>query len=288
MSALLLAGGHADPNLGALAAHADQQGVELVDLRGTPGQVPVLHYDPASGQLVHDGNPLRPSALFLRADVFTKNAPPSYERNMGGLIATLRGWSATCPDVQLLNRDPFGRSRSVNKTAALTAAAALGFTIPKTRIGNDKSVLVDWLAEGETLIQKPVSGGDLCRPLDLGMLDKHSTIPPVIAQDRVDGADLRIFRAGDTFQSFELHSPLLDYRDDKQAQILPVETPTGIQGKLRELTDAMGLTWSATDFKRCPERGLVYLETNANPMFYGFNRAAGGALVSAMFAALGL
>ena len=58
--------------------------------------------------------------------------------------------------------------------------------------------------------------------------------------------------------------------------------------RLTKLTNQMGLTWSATDFKRCPENGLVYLETNANPMFYGFNKAANGALVRAMFQALDL
>ncbi|MEX0281297.1 MAG: hypothetical protein AB3N13_08935 [Arenibacterium sp.] len=288
MTALLLAGGLADPNLKSLADHATKIGVSLIDVRGAPGQVPSLHFNPATGDLVFEGANLAPKAAFLRADVFTKNAPQSYQHGMSGLLAMLRGWAARDVSLRVFNTDPFGRSKSVNKAAALTAASALGFAIPETRIGNHKATLSDWLEGGAALIQKPVTGGDLCRALDLTMLAKHSAIPPVIAQDKVPGVDLRVFRVGARFISFELHSPLLDYRDDTKALIVPVETPQKILARLQTLTDQMGLTWSATDFKCCPDRGLVYLETNANPMFYGFNRAADGALVHAMFEALGL
>ena len=49
------------------------------------------------------------------------------------------------------------------------------------------------------------------------------------------------------------------------------------------LTDRIGLTYTAADFKAREETGeLVFLETNSNPMFAAFDVASEGRLVDAM------
>lgn len=285
--ALLLAGGRSDPNLEALARSATAHDVPLCDLRAAPDHIPVVSVDPQTRGMTLGGIAVIPKAAFLRPDVFTEGGGPTYKPTVAAQLSLVRGWLASSPQVSAFNPDPFGRSLSVNKGAALAAAATLGFSIPITRIGNDHAAL-GALVQTERLIQKPVTGGDHCRPLTADQLARSSKIPPVIAQSRIDGPDLRVFRVGDAFVSFELRSVELDYREDKRPTIAPTRAPDALLPKLRTLTDQMGLTWSASDFKLCPDRGPVYLETNANPMFAGFDKAANGALCREMLHALGL
>jgi hypothetical protein len=285
---LLLSGGFADPHLRALSSFAKRHGIDVLDLRGAPESVPDVVFDPQSCRLWHDGNLVAPSAAFLRDDVFTKSAADTYAASMSGIVKLLRGFVSVSPQVFTFNHDGFGRSRSVNKGAALAVASKIGFTVPKTRFGNDRDYLEEWLETDGPLVQKPVAGGDLCRPLHLTSVQKARIIPPVIVQERVHGPDIRVFRVGQNFMSFALRSEHLDYRDDKRPTIECVDTDPELQSKLEELNSAIGLTWSASDFKLCPDRGPVYLETNANPMFVGFDKISKGALVALMFDAMGL
>jgi hypothetical protein len=283
---LLIAGGASDPNLAALAGAAKTDGVRILDLRCAPGRLPVLAFDPATGELRCFGKAAVPSAVFLRPDVFTQDASPTYHAHVAALLTLLRGWVAANPEISAFNRDPFGRSLSVNKGAALAAAAHHGLQIPETLLTNDGGALSTWADQGAELIQKPAGGGDLCRALTPDAVKTGRELPPVIAQARVAGPDLRVFRVGKAFLSFTLHSDHLDYRDDPTPQVTPCKAPLETLNALRRLTDAMGLTWCASDFKLDPTRGPVYLETNANPMFAAFDRAANGALCREMIAAL--
>lgn len=256
------------------------------------------------------------SAAFLRGDVFATHpgngAAPAgttgqearaqakrdnrrtngdHAAQVEGYLAVLRGWLAGADRVRCFNRDPFGRSRSVNKLAALRAAALLGLAVPETLSGNDGDALMRALAGGP-LVQKPFRGGNYCRPLTAGMLETHlaggRALPAVTAQARLVAPDLRVFRVGTRLVGFEIRSGALDYRTDPAARIVPRDIPGEIAAPLVALNDAMGLDWCASDFKTCPETGaFVYLETNANPMFHGFDRASDGALCRAMLAALG-
>lgn len=270
-------------------------GVPLQPLLSAPGQTPRLGFDPAAGTLWLEGQALRPpAASFLRADVFAGDpataAGRRYRSGEAALQALLRGWLAAHPAVARFNADPFGRSRSVNKLAALAAAARAGLPVPATLAGNDGAALAARLAGGAALVQKPVSGGDYCRPLEATDLDRHrGTLPAVIAQTRLAAPELRVFRIGRVLMGFDVASPELDYRRDPGTRVDPREVPQALRAPLLALTDAMGLDWCASDFKTCQQSGrLLYLETNANPMFAAFDRAVEGALCRQMLCALGL
>jgi len=249
------------------------------------------------------------TVAFLRGDVFGQGTPGSdrtpsgsgfpgtdgqahadYPALHAGFLAVLRGWLARAPWVGQFNRDPFGRSRSVNKFAALHAAARAGLGVPNTRSGNDPEAFLDALDTGE-MVQKPFRGGNYCCPLTKDHVRSHmadrSGLPVITAQPRLVSPELRVFRAGNRLLGYSVLSPELDYRTDRAARIEPCDVPDDLAGPLMALTDEMGLDWCASDFKRCPGTGrMLYLETNANPMFAAFDRAGGGELCDAILAAL--
>lgn len=284
----LLAGGRSDPNLTALANFAERLGISLIDLRGEPDSLPILEFNPELSELRAPDLIKSPNAAFVRPDVFSRFKATQKKMESMALLTVIRAWLAAQDQTVMLNYDPFGRSKSVNKGAALAAASRAGFSVPETRFGNSRCHLEEWTSEGAVLIQKPVDGGDYCRPLKHEALAKCLAIPPIIAQTQIEGPDLRVFRVGDSFLSFELNSKKLDYRNDQEVDLKYVDTPDEIVQPLTTLTDQMGLNWSASDFKVCPARGPVYLETNANPMFVAFDQASNGDLVRAMFVALQL
>lgn len=291
---LLLAGGASDPNLGALMRTAMACGVTVQPLLSAPGQGPRLAFDPHSGALLLEGRAMAPPrAAFLRADVFGGNPATApgrrYRQGEAAVQGILRGWLAAQPGIARFNADPFGRSRSVNKLAALAAAARIGLAVPETLAGNDAAALAARLETG-ALVQKPVAGGEYCRPLAVPDLDRHQgDLPAVIAQARLAPPELRVFRAGAALLGFDVASAALDYRQDRATVVRPRTVPQELQAPLLALTDAMGLDWCASDFKTCPQTGrLLYLETNANPMFAAFDRAAEGALCRQMLRAMGL
>lgn len=288
----MLAGGAADPQLRALGRAAQVTGIPLRTALSTIDGHPLLRFDPVDARLHLDGrdcDDLR--AVFLRPDVFPPpGAGPRWRAEAAAALAVVRGWAAAAK-VRRFNADPFGRSRSVSKPAALAAAARLGLAVPRTSVGNDAAALAAWASSpGAALVQKPVGGGDLCRPLSAVTLARLGSRRPaaVIAQERIGGPDLRLFRVGRQWLAFEVRSAALDYRDDPRPALQAVTPPPELLAPLTRLTDAMGLDWAASDFKLCPERGPIYLETNANPMFAAFDRASDGALCRAMLAALGL
>lgn len=279
---LLLAGGSRDPHLACLARAAAAEGIEPLLFPAGPGGAGEIAVDPGDGTLRLFGRPAPEiAAAFLRADVFGRG-PAAARQAAEAALACLRGWLAATPPVRVFNRDPFGRSRSVNKLAALAAARAAGLAIPRTVAGNGPDALALLAAGTGEVVAKPVGGGDHARLLAPG-----EAPGPAILQERLEPPELRVFAVGGAMLGFRIVSPALDYRTDRAARIEPTEVPPEIAAPLGRLLAAMGLDFSASDFKRSPARDRpVYLETNANPMFAAFDRASGGALARAMLAAL--
>ena len=96
--------------------------------------------------------------------------------------------------------------------------------------------------------------------------------------------EIRVFRVGERFLAFRVDADALDYRTvGGSAKITEVDPPAEVLDGLRALTDRIGLTWTAADFKTREATGeLVFLEVNSNPMFAAFDNASEGRLVDAM------
>ncbi|MEZ4449227.1 MAG: hypothetical protein R3B09_07080 [Nannocystaceae bacterium] len=299
---VLLAGGARDPNLHALAAALGRRGVACRRLLVGRDDHPSIRWDLDDEALTIDGEPLAPTAVFLRHDVFEGLADPRPETafRAAAWSTAIAGWALSRPDVRWFNRA--SEQRPTNKLHALRLARAAGLEVPSTTITNDLAALVAAAGPGvRELVAKPVAGGGPCRrvadllPVTLTRLGRAAA--PAIVQPELVPPERRLFgvrrdltRPGqgpiDAF-AFEVVSSALDYREDRGAQVLPRDPEPALVAGLHRLMDRMGLDFVAADFKADPASGrLLFLEINNGPMFAGFDRAADGAITTAMVAAL--
>jgi glutathione synthase/RimK-type ligase-like ATP-grasp enzyme len=283
--ALLLAGGEDDPNLDALADAAAQAGVELLQLRTPFGESPAFCWDPATGAPRLSGRELKPSAAFIRYDVFAgmKDTRPAVNSRAFAWYQTFMGWLLSEPGIRIFNRDI--SQVASNKPASLVYARAAGLAIPATLITNE----VGGFSAGQldSLVAKPVAGGDYCHSL-ADALNKAEirgglAAMPAIVQKRLVPPEIRIYVIGAFAFAFEVRSSSLDYRVNQDAElVLLPEVPKEV-GRLRKLMSRLGTDFGGADFKTDPDTGqLLFLELNSSPMFARFDQASEGQLSAAI------
>jgi hypothetical protein len=283
--ALLLAGGDDDPNLVALANAAAKAGVELLQLRIPSGESPAFSWDPAEGVPRLSGRELKPSAAFIRYDVFAGMRDPRPAVNSRALAwyQTLMGWLLSEPRIRIFNRDI--SQIAGNKPASLAYAREAGLSIPATLVTNEVEKFgADKL---DSLVAKPVAGGDYCHlladALNKAELRNGLAATPAIIQKRLVPPEIRIYVIGQSAFAFEVRSSSLDYRvkQDVELVLLP-EVPKEVR-MLRKLMARLGTDFGAADFKTDPDTGqLLFLELNSSPMFARFDEVSEGQLCAAM------
>lgn len=282
--ALLLAGGEDDPNLIALANAATKAEVELLQLRIPSGESPAFYWDPVSAPRL-SGRELKPSAAFIRYDVFTgmKDPRPAVSSRALAWYQTLMGWLLSEPSIRIFNRDI--SQIAANKPASLVLAREAGLGIPATMVTNEVAgVGADKL---DFLVAKPVAGGDYCYSL-ADALDKTElrgglAATPAIIQKRMVAPEIRIYVIGQSAFAFEVRSSSLDYRVNQDAElVLLPEVPKELC-MLRKLMSLLRMDFGAADFKTDPDTGqLLFLELNSSPMFARFDEESGGQLCAAI------
>jgi len=288
--ALLLAGGHDDPNLTVLAHAAQRTNVELLDLRLPLSESRAFCWNPEDGTARFDGRELRATAGFIRHDVFgAMNDPrPEVSARAYAWYQTVMGWLLSQPQVRIFNRRM--SAAAANKPAVLVFARELGLRIPPTWITNEAGNFNG--QQLESMIAKPVSGGDYCYSLAEAVaktdLRGGLTASPAIVQKRLIPPEVRIYVIGQFAFAFEVRSSALDYRVNQDAElILLPEVPREVS-RLRELMSRVGLNFGAADFKTDPDTGeLIFLELNTSPMFARFDQASRGQVCAAMLHELG-
>ena len=283
--ALLLAGGEDDPNLVALATAAAKAGVELLDSRIPSGDSPAFCWDPAGGAPRLSGRELKPSAAFIRYDVFAgmKDPRPAVNSRALSWYQAVMGWLLSEPRIRIFNRDV--SEIAANKPASLVHACAAGLPIPATLVTNE----VGRFGAGkvDSLVAKPVSGGDYCHPLADAMnkaeLRGGLAATPAIVQKRLVPPEVRIYVIGQFAFAFEVRSSSLDYRVNQDAElILLPEVPKELC-MLRKFMSRLKMNFGAADFKTDPDtRQLLFLELNSSPMFARFDQVSGGRLCAAI------
>src|SRR5918998_4180707 len=160
---ILVAGGDADPNLAHLLRRLDARGAPHRALLAGASASPRLTWRLGDGPLWIDGAEVRPTALFLRHDVFThlRDRRPESHRRAGRWYHALLSWALAHEDVALLNRG-YG-ARHASKPHALLLARRMGLAVPETLVTSEPDA-VDRL-DGAEWIAKPVSGGEYTREL---------------------------------------------------------------------------------------------------------------------------
>lgn len=287
--ALLLAGGEDDPNLVALANAANKAGIELLELRIPSGESPAFSWNPAESFACLSGRELNPSAAFIRYDVFAgmKDPRPAVNARALAWYQTFMGWLLSEPRIRVFNRD-FSQI-ATNKPASLVYARQAGLRIPATLVTNEvEKFSGDTL---DSLVAKPVAGGDYCYPLAdaLGKTELRGGLAatPAIVQKRLVAPEVRIYVIGQFAFAFEVRSNSLDYRVKQDADlILLPEVPKEVC-MLRELMSRLRVDFGAADFKTDPDTGqLLFLELNISPMFARFDEVSGGQLCEAILQSL--
>lgn len=285
-TSLLIAGGSLDPNLDQLEARARARGLPLCSLRVGPGLHPRVRWDLAGDALLLDGKPLRPSAIFLRHDVFAamQDPRPAVAERAMAWHTLVSGWALAHDDVRVPNRR--SRQYGANKPLALQLARRVGLRVPATAFTNDIAALRQGPAWPRVV--KPIDGGALCEPLEdvLARTPEHDGVAahPAIVQERLEPPELRVYVVGRRLFGFRVISDALDYRSTHRTRVEPAPTlPAALGQALLELAEQLGLDWAAADFKTEPGSGeLCFLEINSAPMFVAFDRACEGGLGDAL------
>lgn len=234
---------------------------------------PTITWELASDELFFDGTRIRPTALFIRHDVFTNMSdgrPESASRAYAWFTA-IASWAAAHPGVRLLNRH---HNAQLLKPQQLVAAVECGLEIPRTFITNDRKTLE--ALDVERSIAKPIGGGDYCRALPSVLREIEwrgdAAAAPAIVQERLVPPELRIYRVGRRFLSFNIASDALDYRATNNVVVTPATNDAKLVKRLGKLMDRLQLDFGAADFKTSPETGrYLFLEVNSSPMFAAFD-----------------
>jgi hypothetical protein len=277
---ILVAGGELDFNIGQLLGRMLQRRVPFIDVLVGPERVPSITLDLAKDELRLDGTVIRPTACFMRHDVFLQMSRKSPHANAAALnwYAAIKGWELAHDEVRGFNKRSFGAENT--KLHNLYLARRVGLTVPDTLVTNefDKAAA----AMRGTLIEKPAAGGEhTTRLADLRRKLKGADPMaryPRFVQRKLMRPEMRVYRIGDAFISFHLTSPDLDYRERNRVTLKVVKAPRRIEERLRALTDRLSLDFAAADFMRNKRNEYCFLEVNTQPMFAAFDKVADGRL----------
>jgi glutathione synthase/RimK-type ligase-like ATP-grasp enzyme len=176
------------------------------------------------------------------------------------------------------------------KPYALTLIARLGAKIPRTCLTNVPNSVRKFVADEPTVIFKPVQGGVHTERLAPQMLSDANlsclNVSPLTFQEEIPGTNIRVFVVGEKVFGIKIATDELDFRDDRNPQLDPVDLPESIQELSRKIAATLHLCWTGIDFRRTPSGDYVFLEANPSPMFMGFEQATGLPLTDALCALL--
>jgi D-alanine-D-alanine ligase-like ATP-grasp enzyme len=158
--------------------------------------------------------------------------------------------------------------------------------VPETLLTNDPDAVRAFADRVGPCIFKPVQGGAHTLPLtDAQLTDEHLEVlqhAPVTIQQAIEGTDVRVFIAGERVLSCELRSDALDFRDDNDPEIVAIELPADISDTCLAICKALHLVWTGMDFRRTADGTYYYFESNASPMFLGFEQRSGLPITAAL------
>ncbi|MGH6866278.1 MAG: ATP-grasp domain-containing protein [Methyloceanibacter sp.] len=277
---ILVAGGQHDINIGVLLRRLLARKIAFRHLLVGPDVVPRLAIDLRAGAFELNGEVLEPEACFVRQDVFLHRSSDvaAARRAAANWYHAVRGWAASRPSIRLFNRHSHAKEN--NKIHNLLLARECGLTIPNTVVTNDFS---GFDVEDETLIQKPVAGGDYTGLLcDLTDTYEQPSSHPRFVQPRLVRPELRLYRVGSSMFAFHLRSTALDYRSARKVEIEAVPVPPPLRDGFKRLCDRLELDFAAADFMGDENGRPHFLEINTQPMFAAFDRVVDGALCDAI------
>lgn len=152
--------------------------------------------------------------------------------------------------------------------------------IPKTLITNNTEAVSEfYFSNDKKVIYKPVLGGAYTKQLteeDFNEEKKEALkYSPIQLQEYIEGVDIRVYVVGEKIFAGKIEAQTIDFREDSDAQITPVELPQNIQADCLKTIKALKLRYSGVDIRLTPEGEYVFIEANPAPMFIHFERVTG-------------
>jgi glutathione synthase/RimK-type ligase-like ATP-grasp enzyme len=166
------------------------------------------------------------------------------------------------------------------KPRQLAVVSSLGVTIPQTLISNDPSLVTEFASKLNRAIFKPVYGGahtKLITPefLEPERLKLALKIAPIALQEYIAGTNIRTYVIDDRVYSAEIRTGEVDFRDDRIAELIPIELPPTIARISIAIARSLMLEWTAIDWRRNLDGEYYFLEANPSPMFIYFEAQTG-------------
>ncbi len=163
------------------------------------------------------------------------------------------------------------------KPLQLSKVKQLGVTIPVTLISNNPEQVIEFASSQEKVIFKPVYGGAHTQLVNESHLDPKRlslalSLSPITIQEYISGTNIRSYVIDGAVYSAEIRSNSLDFREDSEAELIPLEIPTSVQQQCLAIAKALMLEWTAIDWRLKPTGEYVFLEANPSPMFMYFEQ----------------
>lgn len=194
--------------------------------------------------------------------------------------------------------DPARDAAAARKVWQLDLARDCGLIPPRTLITNDPAAARAFVAsEKGGVIYKAFQGSEqawretrLLGEQEAAQMDAVAHAP-VIFQECVEGADLRVTIVGDRIFPAEIAprdgAYAVDFRMDLgAAKIRPCALPDAVETGLRRLMARMGLVYGAVDFRRRPDGEHVFLEINPGGQWLFVEDQTGQPISTALAGAL--
>lgn len=158
---------------------------------------------------------------------------------------------------------------------------SLGFRVPATLVTTDpEAVLEFWHQHGE-VVYKSVSGvRSVVARLTEGRVARLENVRfcPTQFQEYISGEDVRVHVVGDDVFACCVASTADDYRypgPDDGVRITPLELPSHINGRCRDLARTMGLPVAGIDLRRSRDGEWYCFEVNPSPGFSYYEQETG-------------
>jgi glutathione synthase/RimK-type ligase-like ATP-grasp enzyme len=193
--------------------------------------------------------------------------------------------------------DPSAVDRASSKLWQLRIALQIGFDIPDTLVGNQRSRVVSRLKPGP-IIAKTIGGAaiehdgqlhDLFSQLiSLSELDAAAVqAAPCIFQEQVKpGTDVRVTVVGEHVFATDIDTPAgcTDWRAAPRETVTyrPIDLPAEVVKRCLELCRIAMLTYGAFDFVRQPGGRYVFLEVNPSGQWGWIEHATGQRITEAI------
>ncbi|MEM6754148.1 MAG: MvdC/MvdD family ATP grasp protein [Cyanobacteria bacterium P01_C01_bin.38] len=212
--------------------------------------------------------------------VYIPEFKDSYQKKLAynDSMSTLRTFMQACPAKWVNSWEAFQFHKE--KPLQLSTAKQIGATIPATLITNNPNQVIEFCQTYKKAIFKPVYGGAHTQfiteaHLEPQRLNLTLSLSPVTIQEYIPGTNIRTYAIADSVYSAEIRSSSVDFREDLDAELIPIELPESIQKQSLAIAKAFMLEWTAIDWRVKPTGEYVFLEANPSPMFVHFERQTG-------------